>query len=220
MGKTLRITDDELGATASVRIDVVDGQPVIRSLHFDAEGDAGLSRAALGLMQDLGLTLPEEPVKPPAVRKRQPPTKHQPPAKKAAAKKQPPARKPPPSQPPSAAELGGAAEAPALPAAPPAEAANGHPATELHPALRAPQFQPPDADEPAAAPKQRKTYRTGPPPNHTQLRAAFRLHRGDLNAMAEQYGASVTTVGNWLRKARENGAAINLDGLDEPATTS
>lgn len=199
MGKTLTITDDDLGARASVRIEQTDGgQPIITLLQFEGVDGHGLTSAALGLMEDLGLHLPQQA---PMVKARK---------KAAPAKKTPAARKPArrapatvPAQTPAAdndvvppAGLGGAAQAPALPAAAPPSA---------EPAAR------PAAP---AAPHQRR-YRSGPPPSAAELREVFRRHRGNHQAIAEEMGAGVSTVANWLRKAREGGETINLVGLDD-----
>lgn len=62
--------------------------------------------------------------------------------------------------------------------------------------------------EPAAVPGPRKPRRQGPPPTSDQLKKAFRLHGGNIDAIANQFGASASTVGNWIRRARENGARI------------
>jgi hypothetical protein len=215
MGKTLTITDDDLGARASVRIEHTPaGQPIITELKFEGVAGQGLTAAALGLMEDLGLRLPQQA---PAVTRKKPA-----PGRKPARSRAPAARKPgntPPAAvtPPPPAQLperpGGAAEAPALEAAAPPPQP---PLARERLADPEPATPPPPVNghrrTAAAAPQQRR-YRTGPPPTVAELTEVYRRHRGDHKAIAEELGCAVSTLSVWLRKAREGGATISLKGL-------
>lgn len=202
MGKTLTITDDDLG-TAAIRIEDggLDGPRVTRIEFTEIDG-RGLSGAAMGLMEHLGLRLPAEPSatavparrrKAKAVPQRTPP-----------APRRPAARRTPATQEAAPApELGGAMEAPALPAVSPSSDPR-------------PQFSEPGPPATPPAPwsatqrgGRRRSASGGAPPAE-DLRACFIRHEGIAVRMAAEYGVHPTTVGDWLRKARERGERIQL----------
>lgn len=58
MARTLSVTDEESGVTASMRVEEVDGQSRITSLHFDAVDGFGITAEHLRIVQDFGLQLP------------------------------------------------------------------------------------------------------------------------------------------------------------------
>jgi hypothetical protein len=224
MARTLTITDDEIGATASVRIEQdPQGHAVVKHLHFDALDGRGISAETLRLIEDLGLRLPDRSAAPAPERRRlgRPPKSA---AAKAAAKA--PARAPAerkratkatPRQLPAAdAEPARALEA-AAPTPPPAV----DPPAVDPPAVDPPAVDPPavEADPPAAVPQPRKGRREGPPPSGDALAALFRRHHGDIAAIAAELGAARTTVGGWIRAAREAGTRITLDDV-EPVFTA
>lgn len=166
LGRTLSITDDELGASATAHVREVDGKRKIVELTFTADDGDLTAEVTIALLEGLGIALPARALAATPAAPSPRANWNPPPAKRAAVKKAP-AKK--------------------------------------------------VAASKTEAPAQRRPYRTGGPPTPEQLQAAFRLHEGDLPAMADQFKAGVSTVSNWLRKAREGGTVINLNGA-EPAT--
>lgn len=206
MARTLSITDDELGVKASVRVESHGDTHLVTDVHFQALEGSGITAAALRLIEDLGLRLPEQ-VTPVAAQRRK-----RGPAKKAAAAKPRKAAKTAPVK----ATVGSAADdddlardtgsgtaAPDPPAVP-----------ELPAALRAREL-PAGTTGRQAAPAQRKAYRTGAPPKPDELAELFQRHEGNVVGIAEELGASRSTVGNWIRTAREQGHKITYMAPDE-----
>lgn len=213
MARTLTIHDDALGAQLTVRIEQGPKGSRISDIHFMADDGATITSAAFDLLGALGVPLPDRPQ--PATKPAPPPTA----AKKVAAKKAPP-KKPakraaiapaprPPAEEPDGDLSPNALPTGARPALPAGIAAPRPPAA-------APTSAAPAEPEPnGGPPRQRKERRTGPPPSREQLREAFRRTRGDYQSMADEFDASLSSVIGWVRKAREAGFKINLDGLPD-----
>jgi hypothetical protein len=181
MARTLTIHDEELGATASVRVEHTPAGPLVTAVHFDADTGRGISADALRLIEALGLRLPD--TAPPAV-----------PQGKTRARKPPAPRR---GRRP-ARDLQAAAPQAQLPAAEALQPGDAQPGDAQPPA---PSLQPP------AVPQPRRGVAR---PDPQRLAELFARHHGVMTAMAAELGVAPNTVAAWLRKTREAGHRITL----------
>lgn len=188
MARTITVTDDELGATVTVRTETRAGVRVLSDVRFSASDIHGLSADAFRLIDEVGITLP---LRPSDVLIEHGITL--------------------PSAPEPAAPTQPAAATQAEPAAP-------HDATDDReqqgPEPEAVLDLTVDEGAPVRAvlPQPRKPRRAGPRPSAQQIAAAFRRHKGDLQKIAAEFDAAPTTAANWIRYAREEGARIPAAG--------
>lgn len=210
MGQTLRIEDDETGASASVRIEIDrQGNKRIAQIVFEEVDGRGLSAKALRLLEPLGISMPESAA--PAVADKRPARPAKPAAKPpAAAKKTRPRPTPPPAAPAPANGNGGLPDSLRNPAPAPVAAAPSSPALPAAPTFTEPADVPEQRPAPAAFTTGKRAYHGSGRPSADDLRAVFYRHNGVNTEVARELNVHPTTVGAWLKHYREHGERFTM----------